>query len=225
MSSVSRGFFFFPGLAFALGTWQVYRWDRKQKMLAYREQRRIAEAVPLGEQVDAEEMEFRRVKARGRFDHHYELKVGPKSYEGESGFFVLTPLLLDSGKRVMVNRGWVPRDGEESIKRPEGEVELTGVVRKAEDFGRAWFVPENRPAEKVFHWMEIGAMKSVCGGLDYDVRLDAVRSDKREEEPPIGGQTVYWMPNNHLTYIATWYGLAAALAVMTVRARRRPLPK
>lgn len=33
------------------------------------------------------------------------------------------------------------------------------------------------------------------------------------DEPPIGGQTTYWMPNNHLSYIFTWYSLTAALLV------------
>ena len=33
---------------------------------------------------------------------------------------------------------------------------------------------------------------------------------------PIGGVTIIDLPNNHLQYALTWYGLAAALAVVVV---------
>jgi surfeit locus 1 family protein len=32
---------------------------------------------------------------------------------------------------------------------------------------------------------------------------------------PVGGVTIVDLPNNHLQYALTWYGLAAALAAVT----------
>ncbi len=218
----------FPALTFGLGTWQVYRWDRKKKILAYREERRVAPPVPLPppEALDADELEFRRVTARGRFDHFYEVRVGPKMVEGTAGDFLLTPLLLEDGRRVLVNRGFVPRDltgsgeAEAQVKRPQETVELTGVVRKSE--AQRFFTPDNVPARSLWFWMDHAALAEACGGLSYDVRLDATRSgDPRRDEPPVGGQTVYYVPNNHVSYIATWYGLTLALTLMTLRGRVR----
>jgi surfeit locus 1 family protein len=38
---------------------------------------------------------------------------------------------------------------------------------------------------------------------------------------PIGGVTQIDLPNNHLAYAVTWYGLAAALVVIAALAMRR----
>jgi surfeit locus 1 family protein len=42
---------------------------------------------------------------------------------------------------------------------------------------------------------------------------------------PVGGVTIVDLPNNHLQYAITWYGLAAALVgVVFVWLRRRSQP-
>ena len=44
---------------------------------------------------------------------------------------------------------------------------------------------------------------------------------------PVGGVTMVDLPNNHLQYAVTWYGLAAALAVILfvfIRGRVRARP-
>lgn len=60
----------FPVIAAGLGTWQIYRWDRKQTMLAHREARRVApvQALP-AEMADVAAEEFKHFEAQGRFDH------------------------------------------------------------------------------------------------------------------------------------------------------------
>ena len=95
-----KGFYVFPAITFGLGTWQIYRWDRKQKMLAFREERRLAEPKKLPEEispVDEDELEFTNVHVKGSFDHSKTLEVGPRSFDGESGFFVLAPFLTEHG--------------------------------------------------------------------------------------------------------------------------------
>lgn len=62
------------------------------------------------------------------------------------------------------------------------------------------FVPDNE--KELFFWLDTAGLNRACRA-DFPVRLDAVRSKDASSEPPVGGQTVYWMPNNHLTYIAT----------------------
>lgn len=55
--------------------------------------------------------------------------VSPRSYEGEAGFYVVTPLVRAAGPAVLVNRGWVPRR-ETRWSRPDGVVTVVGVVRQ-----------------------------------------------------------------------------------------------
>lgn len=199
MSRLSGWFGVFPAIAFSLGSWQVHRYQWKQGELALRESRRIEPVSEWRDDLNLEEREFTRVRVRGEFDHALEVQSGPRSFDGNSGRFVLTPFRLESGKRVLINRGWVSRDADmSSIVRPEGEIELVGVVRKSEKQGR--FVPPNDG--KTFFWLDQASLNQVCK-CDFPLRLDAVKSSNPASEPPIGGQTVYWMPNNHASYIAT----------------------
>ena len=62
-------------------------------------------------------------------------------------------------------------------------------------------------------------MAETTGASNGHFRLDAVRG-KLSDEPPVGGTTVFWMPNNHVTYIATWYSLAALLSIIILRSKR-----
>lgn len=71
--------------------------------------------------------------------------------------------------------------------------------------------------------MDHAQLNQATGCHSYpDIRLDAIRGDNTTN-PPIGGTTVYWLPNNHKTYIATWYGLSAALVGMMVLSRKGKL--
>lgn len=59
----------FPAIAFGLGTWQIYRYDRKKRMLEHREARRLAPTEELPHDVDVKDCEFRHFVVRGEFDH------------------------------------------------------------------------------------------------------------------------------------------------------------
>jgi surfeit locus 1 family protein len=125
-------------------------------------------------------------------------------------------LVYDQGKAVLVNRGWVPRQTQ-SWHRPQGHTEVTGVLRATEQ--PQSFTPANVPP--AWYWMDIPAMTRYAGeDTVSSYRLDAIRTPDKQLEPPIGGQTVFWMPNNHVTYIATWYSLAGALTALIVLAKK-----
>ncbi|XP_020575879.1 surfeit locus protein 1-like isoform X2 [Phalaenopsis equestris] len=116
---------FIPGaIAFALGTWQIFRRQEKIKMLDYRKGRLDMEPIrwneigPSGQSLDS--LEFRKVICEGVFDEGKALFVGPRSRSisgvTENGYYVISPLIPTAGKYgsvqqpILVNRGWVPRD-------------------------------------------------------------------------------------------------------------------
>lgn len=85
----------------------------------------------------AEELEWLPVRATGHWDVAHQLLVRLRPYEGEVGFYVLTPLVTDAGPAVLVNRGWVPAgNGGASVPRvpapPDGTVTVTGRLRPTE---------------------------------------------------------------------------------------------
>jgi cytochrome oxidase assembly protein ShyY1 len=105
-----------------LGTWQLQRYQWKHELVARR--RRMQEHVPvaLGE---ARGEPYERVRCEGTFEYDQSMLVGPRSapasaaQQGQSalsptGFVVVTPFTdRRSGRRILVNRGWIPRNRPE----------------------------------------------------------------------------------------------------------------
>lgn len=79
------------GLTFSLGIWQLSRAAQKEKLSQLR-----AEAVP--------------IQLSGEWDAAHTLYVDNRQMNAKQGFFVVTPLLLNSADYVLVERGWIARD-------------------------------------------------------------------------------------------------------------------
>jgi len=219
----------------ALGTWQVQRLAWKEALIATIDSRVSAAPVPLAEvekTAGAEgDIEYQRVAADGAFLHDKE-QFFFATHDGQSGWYVYTPLRLADGRFVFVNRGFVPFDRKSPATREQGqvvgEVSLVGLARTAPAAKPSSLVPDNQPAENVFYWKDIAAM-TANAGLDrasvLPFFIDAAKSDVPGGYP-VGGVTIIDLPNNHLQYAVTWYGLAAALAgvylAMLLR-RRKPV--
>lgn len=114
-----------------LGLWQLDRAEQKRERAADLAVR--AEMPPFdlaAPVVAAEELRFRALRARGRFEADGQILIENRRQGNRLGFHVITPLrIADSDRRVLVNRGWIPSgmDGSPTpAPVPEGEVEVTG---------------------------------------------------------------------------------------------------
>ena len=206
----------------ALGTWQVRRLQWKEALLATIEARVHAEPRPLDEVLGSgpavADLEYTPVRLEGVFVHSAERHFFA-TWNGASGFFVYTPLLRSRGDHVFVNRGFVPYDLKDPSKRPrsllEGPVEVTGLLRAPLVEKPSSILPDNDPAKNLFYWKDIRAM-AASSGLPADASILGVFVDANDAPNdgglPVGGVTIVDLPNNHLQYAVTWYGLAAALA-------------
>ena len=201
-----------------LGTWQVQRLAWKEALLATIDARIHADPLPLDEVASRyPEIEYVPVTATGRFDHAAERHVFT-TWEGESGYDVFTPLLLGENRAVLVNRGFVPFDRKDPATRADGqvggEVTVTGLARRGLAEKPFWVVPDNDPAKNVFYWKDVRAMRETSG-LDPAIDVLPFVVDAGDAVNPgglpVGGTTLIDLPNNHLQYAVTWYGLALAL--------------
>jgi len=59
------------------------------------------------------------VRARGRWAHRFTVWLDNRLHEGRAGFYVVTPLALDNGTAVLVNRGWIARDAQNRLRLPD----------------------------------------------------------------------------------------------------------
>jgi surfeit locus 1 family protein len=216
----------------ALGTWQVERLQWKEALIATIEARRNAAPLPLTE-IEARfrstgDVDYTVTAATGTF-HHGGERHFLATWKGRSGFYVYTPLELADGRFAFVNRGFVPYDLKDSSKRPQGQVEgevtVTGLARNPLPQRPSSLVPDNDPDKNIFYWKDRDAMarsaglRAGAGIVPVFIDADATLNPGGF---PVGGVTLIDLPNNHLQYAVTWYGLAAALAaVMGVALWRR----
>lgn len=198
-----------------LSIWQVQRLQWKEDLIAERVARTTAEPValpPAG--TDLAPLEFRRVTVTGTFDHAHELYLAARSQNGNVGFWIMTPLKLESGETVLIERGWVP----DAMKLPEtraqgqvpGLVTLNGFIRLPAV--KAYFQPDNEPERNVWFYIDPKQMAASAG---VPARTDLYVDADAAPNPggfPIGGQTRINLPNDHLQYAVTWALLALSLA-------------
>ena len=206
-----------------LGLWQLERKAWKEDLIEALT-RRIAASPsalpPSGSwsQLNRADAEFRRLAVRVEFIPAPEGRV----YTGGSalradisapGYFVFSPARLADGDLVVVNRGYVanphPNRETRALARPQGFVEIIGALRWPEQ--RAWFVPEHDQKSDVWFVRDHLAMAAA-----YDWTTKAPFYIEQEAPvPPSGlprpGKLKANLPNNHLEYALTWFGLAAAL--------------
>jgi surfeit locus 1 family protein len=214
------------GVAFlsGLGFWQVKRLAWKQAMIARVENNLTGDPSSMASiavlQASGEDFEYRPVHLSGRFDHHREQHFFA-THGGNPGYFVYTPLLLDTGEYVFVNRGYVPIQRKQPDSRQTGQitdrVEILGLARSAPEERPNRFVPDNNWGKNVFHWKSLDEMtERAFASEPVSVVGFFVDSDASPVPGglPVGGVTRVEFPNSHLHYALTWFGLAGALLIV-----------
>jgi surfeit locus 1 family protein len=122
----------------------------------------------------------------------------------------VTPLKLEDGRTILINRGFVPPDRRDPSTRVEsqtvGEAAVTGLVRLSEPGGG--FLRENDPGNERWYSRDVAAIsasRGLQGVMPYFIDADATSNPGGY---PVGGLTVIQFPNSHLSYALTWFALA-----------------
>lgn len=201
-----------------LGTWQLQRKTWKEGLLEAIAARTTAEPMTLEVALRrwraGEDLEYARVRATGRFRRDAE-RFYYAPGKGELGYHVYVPLETAAGTIVLVNRGFVPEHLKNQSARREGlsggEVEVTGLLRGPPD--RGWLTPKNDPEANLWFWRDLAGMARSMLGVDASRAAPFFLEAEAQpgETWPKGGVTRLDLPNRHLEYALTWYGLALAL--------------
>ena len=228
-------------LLIALGTWQIQRKAWKENLIASLTERLAAPASELPPQavwpkLDRARDEYSRVRFEATFDNGREALVfaAPSAFRPDAdgpGYWVFTPARLKDGGIVLVNRGFVPDGRQDPKSRSEGEVaspvEIAGTMRWPGD--RHWFTPNDDPAHNLWFTPDMGSMAAAKDLNSGGNQVAPFYVEQEAPAPPGGlprpGRLEVALPDNHLQYALTWYGLAAVLAgvfgVWTFTARRQ----
>jgi surfeit locus 1 family protein len=127
----------------SLGFWQLRRLEHRRANNALLTSRLSEQPQPLedlvtnystdGSQFDGSSIAYRPTTITGRYDTANEVLLRTTdNYEGQPGFYILTPLVLEDNQAVLVMRGWVPFElNTPPVKEaapPDNKVTVTGMV-------------------------------------------------------------------------------------------------
>jgi len=206
-------------LSLGLGIWQMERREWKRDILDRIAANQAAAPVSLDELLSGTPLrhEYGRVKIGGTFLFDKEFFLAARSLKNKVGHQVVVPLKTDDGRIVLFDRGWIPQERKDPARRAEGQpagrVELVGIVRRNQE--RRQFAPENVPDKNVWFHVDVPLMRKMAGAPP-DPKLDTFFLDA-DATPnpgglPVGGQTRFDIPNDHLQYAITWFLIALAMA-------------
>jgi len=125
------------GITARLGVWQLDRAEQKRSLQAVLDDRRDLPPLPQPALARTEaalaDQVHRLIELRGHWQPDHTLFLENRQMGGRPGFFVITPLTLEDGSSVIVQRGWIARDPYDRTRvhapsLPTGEVVLSGRI-------------------------------------------------------------------------------------------------
>lgn len=205
-----------------LGFWQLNRAEEKRLLQQAFLTRSIGPPMPVAEVLmqDWSKLRYQKLILKGYFDNQHHLLLDNQIERGRVGYHVITPLLLPSGQRLLVNRGWIPLGTNRQILpviEPVNEpVIFQGLLQFIDPNP---FILKEIPDEPVtWPWrvqaVNISKIQEQVGGelLPFMVLLlpDEPHGFTRDWHP------VAMLPEKHQAYAFQWFALAVTLVIIFI---------
>ena len=204
----------------------VWQWDRaqyKRSLLAAYAEQAARKPVSLDALLADSTLEsfptYLKVTALGRYDASRQILLQDMTHDGEVGYEVLTPFVMQAGVILLVDRGWVPvgSDGKSPppVAVPEDTRAIQGVLGTLPVPGLKLGQPAPMPSgwPKILFYPEMHELTLVYGPklMTPVLHLGPQEAEGyvREFSPDVG-----FPPARHLGYAFQW--LMLALAVFAV---------
>jgi surfeit locus 1 family protein len=208
-----------------LGIWQLDRLHQRRIFNAQVESMRAAEALDLNQNVpdNIDSMEWRALKVIGKYDFENQVALRNQYNDAlEYGYHLITPLLFDGGA-VLVDRGWIPADGNAAPKDwrkydEAGPVTVTGQIRISQDkpFYGGVADPELGPGQtRLDLWNNLDLLR-ISRQIPYLVLPICVQPDvdANDVQPPIPYQPKLDLTEGpHLGYTIQWFSFATIFVI------------
>lgn len=211
-----------------LGLWQSGRWRGAQRENAALRLALAGEVLEWTPGAGLEPEAGRRVRVAGRYDPHRHLLLSGPSHGTGLGVEIVTPLRLDDGRAILVDRGWLASATAnavhpESFTRAERR-SIVGVLEHLSAAARP--LPWTRlEGDSVERWsaLDLGADSLRARWSDASTALvlralpDSASRGGLECAPPRDQDE-----RTHLSYAIQWFAFATSAAAAFVWVLRRP---
>lgn len=208
----------FISLFTRLGFWQIHRAAQKEHMLSA--EAHLAQQKPsawhTSDQLPAQ---YQRIAVTGHY-LPYVFLLDNQHQQHQFGYDVLSPLVLDNGSVVLIDRGWVKGDNTRlslpQINTPTAVIHL---------LGSAYFPSknplilglniENRNAETAI--IENIDVKTASQVLQKKVHPFIIRLNKEDKYGFVRNWAIVSMPpERHLAYALQWFVMALAVLIIFI---------
>ena len=204
-----------------LGVWQLDRLQQRREfniMVSTRWKQEPYDITQYGLPGDLSELEFRRVEASGQFDYANQMILKEQIRNQAPGVVLITPLLLEDDRAVLVARGWIPLNQSTSEFWPQFEeppgAAVTGLIQESQllPSGEAPAIPESAQSE----WFRIN-IDAIQPQLPYELLpvfiLQLPDADRPYDALPLRDEPLTLNEGSHFSYAIQWFMFALILGV------------
>jgi surfeit locus 1 family protein len=208
----------FIGLFIRLGCWQLERSHEKNEILI-NEQAMATKAPKAWSPTMKRPANYQRVTIQGQYIGP-DLLLDNQHHKHQLGYNVITPLQLENGELVLVDRGWVAGDKLRKqlpkYKTPMNNQSIAGYVyyppEKRVTLGQ--MIDKSTDKQVVIEWVDT---KELSHFLQKTVYPFIIRLDEQVEHGFVRDWPLVSMPpQRHLGYAVQWFAMAFVLLVIWI---------
>lgn len=217
-----------------LGFWQLDRLEQRREYNQFVASRWDQAPFDLADNVlpaDLSELEYRRVELSGEFDYEHQIALKNQFRGQEPGVNLVTPLLLNDGRAILVARGWIPLaqavpEEWAQFSAPSNE-EVIGMLQESQTLAGA-----KAPEEAQLEWFRVD-IAAIQRQLPYELMPVFVTQlpepGRAFDDLPYREIPFEITEGNHFSYAIQWFAFALVFGVgyiqfMLYTERRRAAP-
>ena len=212
-------------LCIRLGIWQLDRLEQRRSFNSHVEAMWAASRIVLSEEkskLPLEEMEYRSISATGVYDYDNQVALRNQYLENQYGYHLITPLIIGEGIAVLVDRGWIPAEGNDhpvdwqEYQSDQETVRVSGIIRLGQEEPDVGGRPDPTllPGQnRLDFWNNVNLVR-IADQVPYELESIYIQLDLVDDkaEPPIPVQPQLELTEGpHLGYAGQWFTFAALL--------------
>jgi surfeit locus 1 family protein len=213
-----------------MGLWQLSRAEYKDNLLDKIGERKNLKPVNVSELPhEVDDSLFLPVDVSGTFDTRHQFLYDNRIINGRVGYHVYTPLRLETGGSVLINRGWVPQ-GKTRQNLPEipaslKTVKFTGLMDRVPSKG--FILSENLHDEiswpMVLQYVDTKELERTLGYplMSMVIWMDKDSEDVFQHELPV----LLLDSSKNKGYTFQWFAMALALLIIYIVMNTKKIAK